>query len=129
MMETISGLSLAFLLIWGIPTFVIAYEKFIPRQERKLWIIANLFFPWVAFLVFLVGHPARKLQFLPVAQMGKLTIHPGFIKSAGMSSGGRSMESRYSCPASAGAAPASGARLPAGDSALQTDSAMASSPQ
>jgi len=61
-METISGLSLAFLLIWGIPTFVIAYEKFIPRQERKLWIIANLFFPWVAFFVFVVVAPVTGIE-------------------------------------------------------------------
>jgi len=61
-MLAISGLSLACLLTWGIPTFCIAYEEFIPKKERKLWIIANLFFPWAAYFAFLLIAPVTSAE-------------------------------------------------------------------
>ncbi|MDJ0909382.1 MAG: hypothetical protein QNI99_09310 [Woeseiaceae bacterium] len=51
------GLGLTFLLIWGVPTYFIYREQHVPEQEKLLWIIANAFFPWIAFLVFMLVAP------------------------------------------------------------------------
>jgi hypothetical protein len=44
-------------LIWGIPTIAIAFEKYITWPEKRLWIIANAFLPWLAYLAFLLLAP------------------------------------------------------------------------
>ncbi len=51
------GFGLTFLLIWGVPTYFIHREQYIPEQEKLLWIIANVVFPWIAFLVFMLVAP------------------------------------------------------------------------
>ena len=48
---------LTFLLIWGVPTYFIYREQYVPEQEKLLWIIANVFVPWIAFLVFMLVAP------------------------------------------------------------------------
>ena len=53
---------LSFLLVWGVPIYFIYREKYVPEQEKKLWIIASVFFPWVAFLAFVLVAPVTSLR-------------------------------------------------------------------
>ena len=54
------GFGLTFLLIWGVPTYFIHREQYVPEQEELLWIIANAFFPWIAFLAFMLVAPVTR---------------------------------------------------------------------
>lgn len=56
------ALVLFFSLVWGVPAFFINREERVPAQEKKLWIIGNVFFPWLAFLAFLLVAPVMGLR-------------------------------------------------------------------
>lgn len=57
LLTTVFAFLLVVGMIWGVPTFAIYYEKYIPLKEKKLWMVANIFFPWVTYLAFLLVAP------------------------------------------------------------------------
>ena len=56
------GVLLSVLLVWGVPIYFIQREQHVPEVERELWVIASVFFPWAAFLVFMLVAPLTTLR-------------------------------------------------------------------
>lgn len=54
------GFALTIALIWGVPTYFIYREQYVPEEERWLWIVANAFLPWIAFLAFMLVAPVTR---------------------------------------------------------------------
>lgn len=46
-------------LVWGIPAYLIYREKHVDEQRRRMWLLANVFFPWIAYFVFMMVAPVR----------------------------------------------------------------------
>ena len=53
------GFGLFFALVWGVPSYFMYREQHVPEQERRLWILVNVFVPWITFLVFMMVAPVR----------------------------------------------------------------------
>ncbi|MEO0345706.1 MAG: hypothetical protein AAF229_05565 [Pseudomonadota bacterium] len=50
---------LAIALTWGVPLYFISRETHVSAPERKLWMLASIFVPWIAFLVFMAVAPIK----------------------------------------------------------------------
>ena len=54
------GLSVS--LLWGVPSYFIWQESAVSVRERKMWVTANIFFPWLAFFAFLLVAPIEETK-------------------------------------------------------------------
>lgn len=54
--------ALWFVLVWGVPIYFINRQPLVTDREKKLWIIASIFLPWIAFLAFVVLAPVKSLR-------------------------------------------------------------------
>lgn len=50
------------ILVWGVPTYFISRELTVSAKERKLWIAANIVFPWLAFFAFMLVAPISEAR-------------------------------------------------------------------
>ena len=55
------GLLLVVALVWGVPLYFISRERHVPEQERKICLVASIFFPWDSFLAFMLVAPVTHL--------------------------------------------------------------------
>ena len=53
-------LFLIFLFVLFLPTYLVVKSDRVSGSDRTIWIVATLFFGWLAFLIFLVSNPKKQ---------------------------------------------------------------------